>query len=243
MSRDRKIIQNDILLAMTDTEFQSIRPHLQHVVLSSPTSLCEPEELFKFAYFPNDGVISIVVVLSDGKTVEAGLIGREGVAGLPAIEGFKRSPLREVVQLSGNAFRIRVSAIRKSLETAPNFVNALKRYGFLFGLQIAQTAACNRLHAIEKRLARWLLMAEDRVHSGTLHITQNFLATMLGTDRSSVSVAAGVLQKLKIIQYRRGTVKVLNRQQLESYACECYQAIQNFDAKDGFLAPRVNDKS
>lgn len=229
-SSDQKLIQNEILLSMTEAEFSSFRPHLERVVLSSHRSLCEPQELYKFVYFPNDGVISIVVVLSDGKTVEAGLVGREGVAGLPAIDGLKRSPLREIVQISGDATRIKVGTFRKLLESAPIFDRALKRYTLLLGLQVAQTAACNRLHNIERRLARWLLMAEDRVNSGILRITQDFVATMLGTDRSSVSLAAGVLQKMNLIQYRRGAVRVLNRSQLERYACECYQAIQNFNS-------------
>ncbi len=237
-SHDRKIIRNEILLSTIDTEFSLIQPHLEHVVISAPKSLCEPQELFRFAYFPNDGVISIVVVMPNGKTVEAGLVGKEGVVGLPAIEGFKRSPLREVVQISGDAFRVKISTIRKILASAPIFDGALTHYSLLFGLQIAQTAACNRLHDTEKRLARWLLMAEDRVDSRILHITHDFLATMLGTDRSSVSIAAATLQKLNLIQYRRGAVKVLNRSQLEGYACDCYRAIQSFNANEESFRPR-----
>ena len=232
---DRKPIQNKILLAMIETEFGSIRPHLEHVVLPSHRSLCEPHELIKFVYFPNAGLISIVVVLSHGKTVEAGLIGKEGVAGLPAIAGLKRSPLREVVQISGDAFRIRVHTFQKMLRSTPILDGILKRYTLLLGLQVAQTAACNRLHDIERRLARWLLMAEDRVDSGLLHITHDFLATMLGTDRSSVSLAANILQKMNIIKYSRGSVRVLDRHQLEGYACECYRAMQNFNADGGSL--------
>jgi CRP-like cAMP-binding protein len=174
-------------------------------------------------------LISIVVVLSDGKTVEAGLIGKEGIAGLPGIAGRKRSPLREVVQISGEGFRIKIGALRNMLESAPLLDGTLKRYATVLGLQVAQTAACNRLHDIDRRLARWLLMALDRVDSGLLHITQDFLATMLGTDRSSVSLAAGGLQTMGIIKYSRGVVKILDRQQLETYACECYRVIRDFN--------------
>jgi CRP-like cAMP-binding protein len=214
---------------MIDSEFRSIRSHLEHVELASHQSLCEPDEIFKFAYFPNAGLISIVVVLSNGKTVEAGLIGKEGIAGLPAVAGRKRSPLREVVQIPGEGFRIRIGALRSVLEAAPMLDGILKRYTIVLGLQVAQTAACNRLHDTNRRLARWLLMALDRVDSGLLHITHDFLATMLGTDRSSVSVAASVLQSMGIIKYSRGVVKILDRHRLETYACECYQAIQDFN--------------
>ena len=221
-------IQNKILMSMIDPEFLSIRPHLEHVDLSSHRSLCEPHELYKFAYFPNAGLISIVVVLSDGKTVEAGLIGNEGIAGVPAIAGRRRSPFREVVQISGEGFRIKIGALRSVLEAARNLDEALKRYTLTLGLQVAQTAACNRLHDIERRLTRWLLMAADRIDSGLLHITHDFLATMLGTDRSSVSLAAGVLQQMGMIKYSRGIVKILDRHQLETYVCECYRVIQDF---------------
>lgn len=233
ISKDQIIIKNNILLTMDAAEFTSIRPHLQYVELRSHRSLCEPSELIKFAYFPNTGLISVVVVLSNGKTVEAGLIGKEGAAGLPAIAGLRQSPLREVVQISGSAFRIKVATFRELAYSVPILNEALKRYTLLFGLQVAQTAACNRLHDVERRLARWLLMAEDRVGSDMLHITHDFLATMLGTDRSSVSVAANALQKMNIIQYSRGAVKVLNRDRLEGYACECYRAIQNFEVTGG----------
>jgi CRP-like cAMP-binding protein len=214
---------------MIDSEFRSICSDLEYVELPSHRRLCEAHEIFKFAYFPNAGLISIVVVLSNGKTVEAGLIGKEGIVGLPGITGRKRSPLREVVQISGEGFQIRIGALRSMLESAPMLDGTLKRYASVLGLQVAQTAACNRLHDIDRRLARWLLMALDRIDSGLLQITQDFLATMLGTDRSSVSLAAGVLQKMGIIKYSRGVVKILDRHQLETYACECYRVIRDFD--------------
>ena len=200
-SQTGKPIRNEILAAMTESEFRLIRPHLKHVDLPSHLCLCEPDELFEFAYFPTTGLVSIVVVLSDGKTVEAGLIGKEGIVGLPGVAGRKRSPLREVVQISGEGFRIRIGALRKMLKSAPTLDGNLKRYASVLAMQIAQTAACNRLHDINQRLARWLLMALGRVDSGVIRITQDFLATMLGTDRSSVSLAAGDFQKRGIIKY------------------------------------------
>jgi CRP-like cAMP-binding protein len=226
-SQNGKLIQNEILAAMNDSEFRTIRSHLEYVNLPSHVSLCEPDQPFKFAYFPNAGMISIVVVLSDGKTVEAGLIGKEGIVGLAGVAGRKRSQLREVVQISGEGFRIAMGALRDLLESAPALDGNLKRYASAFGMQVAQTAACNRLHATDRRLARWLLMAMDRVDTGLLHITHDFLGTMLGTDRSSVSLAAGDFQKRGIIKYSRGTVKILDRKLLETSACECYRVIQN----------------
>lgn len=177
----------------------------------------------------------MVVVLSDGKTVEAGLIGKEGIVGLAGVAGRKRSQLREVVQISGDGFRIRIGALRSILESVPILDEKLKRYASALGMQVAQTAACNRLHDTDRRLARWLLMAMDRVDTGLLHITHDFLATMLGTDRSSVSLAAGDFQKRGIIKYSRGAVKILDRQLLETSACECYRVILDSAEGDAWI--------
>lgn len=223
-----KPIHNKILLAMTDVEFQAIRPILEYVALPPHLSLHEPHQIHRFAYFPNEGLISLVVVMANGKTVEAGIVGNEGVAGLPAIAGLSRSPLREVMQIGGHGFRVTIRDLTDTLESTPDLQGILQRYTLMLGLHVAQTAACNRLHDIDRRLARWLLMAYDRVDSGTLRITHGFLATMLGTDRPSVSLAAGLFQKMNIIRYRRGAVKILNRGALESHACECYAAIQRY---------------
>jgi CRP-like cAMP-binding protein len=160
--------------------------------------------------------------------VEAGLVGNEGVAGMPAIFGLKRSPLREVVQIPGDGFRVRVERLKELLPATPYLEATLQRYAAGLAMQVAQTAACNRLHNIEHRLARWLLMAHDRVESGILPITHDFLATMLGTDRPSVSLAAGLLQKSQIINYRRGSVRIVNRKKLEKFACECYSIVQHY---------------
>lgn len=213
---------------MTDVEFRVIRPYLAYVALPSHLSLHEPHQIHRFVYFPNEGLISLVVAMANGKTVEAGIVGNEGVAGLPAIVGLSRSPLREVMQIGGSGFRVNVRALSKTLASTPDLHRILRRYTLMLGLHVAQTAACNRLHDIDRRLARWLLMAHDRVDSGTLRITHDFLATMLGTDRPSVSLAAGLLQKKNIIKYSRGAVKILNRDALEGQACECYAVIQRY---------------
>ena len=221
-------VGNKILLAIPDDEFRAIRPHLESMELESHRVLHEAHEVLQYAYFPNDGLLSLVVVLADGKTVEAGIVGKEGLVGIPAIAGLSRSPLREVVQIAGDGLRIPATTLRELLAAAPELHHELQRFSVVLGLQVAQTAACNRLHEIEKRLARWLLMAQDRLSLELLPITHDFLATMLGTDRPSVSLAAGILQKGRIIEYSRGSVKILNRAELERAACECYGVIRRY---------------
>jgi CRP-like cAMP-binding protein len=137
------------------------------------------------------------------------------------------------MQITGDGFRLTVATLRSILESAPLLQLILSRYAAIRGMQIAQTAACNRLHNIEQRLARWLLMTQDRVDSGSLPITHDFLATMLGTDRPTVSVTAGVLQRKGLIEYTRGAVKIVNRKKLEDSACECYGVIRQYDGELG----------
>ena len=133
-----------------------------------------------------------------------------------------------MVQIAGDGFRCPAAQVQEILRSCPRFLRTVERYAVILGLQVAQTAGCNRLHDVEQRLARWLLMAQDRISSAVLPITHDFLATMLGTDRPSVSLAAGILQKKQIIEYSRGSVKVLNRGELEKSACECYAVIQQY---------------
>jgi CRP-like cAMP-binding protein len=226
---DGRRIGNRILLSLPDEEFLSIRPHLKFLDLPHHLSLHHPHRMSKFVCFPNEGFISLVVEMKDGKTVEAGLLGNEGVAGMPGVLGLVRNPLREIVQVAGNGFRVEVGALREILPGAPRLQAMLNRYAAGLAMQVAQTAACNRLHNTEKRLARWLLIAQDRMDSGLIPITHDFLATMLGTDRPTVSLAAAILQKRGIIRYTRGAVTILNRKALEAFACECYAVIRQYN--------------
>ncbi len=228
-----KPVSNIILLSSSESDYSSLRPHLEYVSLPNHLVLHEPGEKLEFAYFPNRGLISLVVVMKDGKTAEAGIVGKEGFTGSPAAVGLIRGPLRAVVQITGDGFRVEVGALQSTLESAPDLQMMLSRYAVIRGMQVAQTAACNRLHDIEQRLARWLLMTQDRVDSGSLPITHDFLATMLGTDRPSVSVAAGVLQRKELIEYTRGAVKIVNRKKLEDSACECYGVIRRYNGNLG----------
>jgi CRP-like cAMP-binding protein len=228
-----KPVSSLILLSISDRDYGSLRPHLEYVSLPNHLVLHEAGGKLEFAYFPNRGLISLVVVMKDGRTAEAGIVGNEGFTGTLAAVGLSRSPLHAVVQITGDGFRVEVGALQNTLESAPHLQLTLCRYAAVRGMQVAQTAACNRLHDIGQRLARWLLMTQDRVHSGSLLITHDFLATMLGTDRPSMSEAAGVLQKKKLIAYTRGTVKIVNRKKLEKSACECYGVIQQYDGELG----------
>ena len=228
-----KPVSNKILLSISASDYNSLRPHLEYVDLPNHLVLHEAGARLEFAYFPNRGLISLVVVMKDGETAEAGVVGNEGFIGTPAVVGLGRGPLRAVVQVTGDGFRVKAGALQNTLGSTPHLQLMLNRYAVIRGMQVAQTAACNRLHDIKQRLARWLLMTQDRVDSGALPITHDFLATMLGTDRPSVSLAAGVLQKKGLIEYTRGAVKIVNRKKLENSACECYGVIRHYDGDLG----------
>ena len=219
-------IRNAILLSIPDREHEIVRRHLEFLSLPRHLSLHEPNHPIEYAFFLNRGLVSLVVETQDGRTVEVGVVGNDGIAGVPSSVGLRKSPLREVVQIAGDGFRIGVRDLQRVLPLAPELRSLLNRYAVLQGLQVSQTAACNRLHEVGPRLARWLLMVQDRGESGILAITHDFLATMLGTDRPSVTLAAGILQKKGAIEYTRGSVKIRNRAKLEAAACECYEVMQ-----------------
>jgi|ERR1019366_5560158 CRP-like cAMP-binding protein len=153
-----KPVGNIILLSISDSDYNSLRPHLEYVSLPNHLVLHEAGGKLEFAYFPNRGLISLVVVMEDGKTAEAGIVGKEGFTGTPAAVGLSRSPLQAVVQITGDGFRVEVGALQNALESAPHLQFMLSRYAAIRGMQVAQTATCNRLHDIGQRLARWLLI-------------------------------------------------------------------------------------
>jgi len=230
---DGKAVRNKVLLATPDKEYQLMRTDLTYVDLPDHLSLHEPTHNIEFVYFPNRGMVSQVVVTQDGRTVEVGVVGNEGYVGAGLAVGLSRSSVREIVQIAGDGFRMMGNALERILRTAPQLKMILSRHAGLQAMQVAQTAACNRLHDIQQRLARWLLMTQDRVNLGVLPITHDFIATMMGTDRSTVSLAASVLQKKGIIEYVRGAVKIVNRRKLQNSACECYGVIQQFEVDLG----------
>src|SRR5271167_364093 len=190
-----KQVLNKVLLAAPDNEYELMRADLMYVELPHHLSLHEPTEEIEFVYFPNRGMVSQVVVTKDGRTVEVGVVGHEGYVGAGLAAGLSRSSVREIIQIAGDGFRMMGNALERILRSAPHLQVILNRHTGLQGMQVAQTAACNRLHDIQQRLARWLLMTQDRVKLRVLPITQDSVATMMGTDRSTVRLAAAVLQK------------------------------------------------
>jgi CRP-like cAMP-binding protein len=223
---DGNQVYNEILLALPRTESDAVLPKVEFVRLKLHQVIHEAGETLKSVYFCNSGMFSILNVMPDGKSVEVGLIGKEGVSGTPVVAGFRTSHTRAVVQAEATAFRMDADALRTLLPKCPTLERQMNRYAQLLAVQVTQIAACNRLHEVNERLARWLLMTQDRVGSEHLPLTQEFLAQMLGTRRSSVTVSAGVLQKAGLIAYTRGHVTIHDRGGLEEAACDCYALLQ-----------------
>jgi len=165
-------------------------------------------------------------VFPDGKSVEVGLVGKEGFVGVPLVAGFRTSATRAIAQIDATAFRVDGETLVVLLRQCSHLERKLQQFSQIMAMQVTQIAACNRLHEVNERLARWLLMSADRVASNSLPLTQDFLAQMLGTRRSSVTVAAGMLQKAGLITHSRGGVEIVDRRRLEEAACECYGIMQ-----------------
>jgi CRP-like cAMP-binding protein len=228
-----KPVENLILRSIPDHEYNLLREHLEPLNLAQQHILHEAGAKLEFAYFLNDGMASLVVLTRDGRSVEVAIVGKEGIVGTPLAVGLSRGPHRALMQIAGSGLRVKSGVLGDRLRSAPELRLIWNRYVLLQGLQVAQIAACNRLHEIEQRLARWLLMCQDRIDSEILRVTHDFLAQMLGTGRPSVSLAAGVLQRGGLIENVRGAVTIRNRPGLEAAACECYVVMQHFDGAFG----------
>ena len=227
-------IFNHILAAIPESEFIRLQPHFDFVQMTYHQSMHPANQEIEYLYFLNRGMASLVVITRDGRTVEVGIVGKEGAVGANTAVGLNTSPYGAVVQIPGDGLRISSKAVASLLDSTPEFELMLNRYASMQGMQVAQLAACNRLHEIEQRLARWMLMCQDRTESDVLPMTHEFFAQMLGAGRPSVTLAAGALQKAGIIRYTRGKVNILNRKALEDAACECYRVIQHY-AGNGFV--------
>jgi len=223
---DGNVVSNKILLGLSREEFNQVLSKLELVRLKLHQIIYEAGETIKSGYFVNDGVISVLAVQPDGKSVEIGLIGGEGFAGLPLLVGYSSSPTRLITQGDGTAYRCDAEALRQLVQQLPRLEQQLHRFGQRLAMQTAQIPACNRLHEVGERLARWILMTQDRIVSDNLPLTQEFLGQMLGSRRASVTVAAGILQKAGLISYTRGAVRILDRERLEEAACDCYGIVQ-----------------
>jgi CRP-like cAMP-binding protein len=223
---DGHAVRNEILLKLPRAEWDQLSPGLEYHRLTLHQVIHEAGEALKSGYFCNSGLFSVLSVMPDGKSVEVGLVGKEGFSAVPLVAGFRTSNTRTVVQTEGSGFRIDAARLRSLLRECPVLERQLQRYAQIVGVQAAQMAACNRLHEIDERLARWLLMTQDRINSNSLPLTQEFIAQMLGTRRSSVTVSAGTLQAAGLITYTRGNVTILDRSSLEKAACDCYHMLQ-----------------
>lgn len=201
------------------------------VSIQSKESVFEREQPIRFAHFPEDCVISLVTKLDDGDSVEAMTVGNDGFVGIAIFHGLPSSRLTAVGQISGQSRRVRAEDFRQLMAVCPVLDSLLHRYAQFIFETVSQSAACNRLHVIEQRCARWLLMSQDRVGRDRFDLTQEFLAMMLGVRRPGVTVAMGALEKAGLITHSRGNITVVNRAGLEKASCECYRTIRARQSK------------
>lgn len=227
----RSSIENSLLAAVPRKEYQRLLAGLEPVTLTFGEVLYEPGETIRHVFFPNKSLISLLTLADGHLAMEVGLIGREGMVGIPLVLGHNVSTVRALVQGSGTALRMAAAHFRREFRLSPPLQRELYRYIHQLMSQISQTAACNRFHVVEMRLARWLLMTHDRVKSDHFRMTHEFLGHMLGVRRVGVTKAAHALQMRKLISYSRGDITVLDRKGLEAAACECYEVVK--DMHDG----------
>ena len=223
----KQTVQNEILLALPKSQSQEVLARLEYIDLPVGTVLNEAGEKIKYAFFVNSGLASVLGVFLTGKSVEVGLAGKDGFVGLPLAAGLQSSHTKTVMQVAGSAFRVKAADLLKALKICPELARSLNRYQMQVTMQASQVAACNRTHSIERRLARWLLMSQDRLGGEIVPLTQEFLSHMLGTRRASVTVAAGMLERAGATKSVRRAVIVVDRSLLERASCECYRAITN----------------
>jgi CRP-like cAMP-binding protein len=229
--------QNQILAALTPESYERVLPHLEPVHLSHAKLLYEIDDPIEHVYFPFRAMVSLVTQMADGKIVEVGLVGKEGMTGIAGLMGHANSYERAIVQIADGGVRTRLSVVREEFDKGGGFQQVLLRYANGLMRQVSQTAACNASHTAEERLSRWLLMCHDRVDSLELNLTQEFLAEMLGTRRGTVNVAAITLQSANLIRYQRGHITIVDRPGLEAFACECYSMLQSRDGGGGETRP------
>ena len=220
-------IRNRILAALPRKDYQNLLPFLEPVKLAFEEILYEPHARIRHVYFPNNCFVSMLTSVDADRVAEVGLVGCEGMIGVPVVLGAAISPFRAVVQGGGTAMRMNIADFRREFSESAALRRVLFLFTHLLMIQIAQTAACNRFHVVTQRMARWLLMTRDRVNSNEFRITQEFLALMLGVQRSRVNLAAGSLHERKLIGYRRGTVTILDQRGLEAAACRCYKTVKD----------------
>ena len=222
--------KNRLLAALPKEEYERLLPKPEPISLNFKEVLYQPNEPIQYVYFVNHGVVSLLTIMEDGTVVEIATVGNEGMAGLPVFLGGDTIPYNAMVQIPGDAVRMKTDVFKDLVNQGSSLHGLLQRYTQALLNQISQSAACNRVHSIEERCCRWLLMTRDRVDSDNFPLTQEFLSQMLGVRRPSVSVVASILQKAGLIGYQRGRMTILDRHGLEAASCECYQLVkQEFD--------------
>ena len=222
-----KPIENRLLAALPDEEYQRLVPHLEGVSLPLHKIIYEPGEPISHVYFPHQAMVSLVFTMLNGSTVEVGVVGNEGMVGLPVIWGGNTTTTSAFVQVADGGMRMESLRLLAEFNRGGALQRLLLRYMQALHTQVSQTAACNRLHSVEARLARWLLMVSDYVRSDQFMLTQEFIAQMLGTRREGVTVAAGTLSQAGIIRYTRGRITILDRENLKLTSCECYRVTKD----------------
>jgi len=220
--------RNLILARLPEKELKAICPHIEEVALPFGQVIVDPEQTLETAYFMVSGVASLIVNLADGGSVEVASVGREALVGAGGLLRMPRELHTTLIQAEGVAYKISIDRLQKLFNDCRFLREAILRNLYVQSSQMAQTAACNRVHEVEQRMARWLLILQDLVGGDKLVLTHEFLAIMLGTRRTTVTLAAGLLQKDGVIEYKRGKVQILDRKKLETSACECYGDLREF---------------
>ena len=223
------VIANQLLAALPAGEQERLLPALERVPLTVGDVLYSPDDSIRYIYFPNHGVVSIINTLGSRLSIEVGMVGREGIVGVPLFLGVDRAINQAVVQVPGDALRMAAEAFRDTAKRDGPFHDLLHLYTHALLTQMSLSIACNRFHNVEKRFARWLLVIHDRVDAGEFLLTQEYISRMLGAHRPHVTTAARALQRAGLINYSRGKIAILNRQGLEKASCGCYR-----DGKEKF---------
>lgn len=233
--KDSNMVKNHLLALLPQEDYQRILPHLEPVDLKLGKVIYQNAQHMEYLYFPTTSMVSLLYTMADGMTAEVGITGNEGVVGIALFLGGDTAPNQAVAQIGGSALRLGVKTVHEEFKRGEAFQQVLLRYTQALITQISQTAICNRLHPVEQRFCRWLLLCHDRVKSDKLEMTQELIATMLGGRRESVTVAAGRLQDSGLIHYARGHITILDRKGLEDTVCECYGVVkQEYERLLGF---------
>jgi CRP-like cAMP-binding protein len=228
-----RTVRNTILLRLPEHEFEAIQPHLRFVPLTLATCLLREHETIDSVYFMNRGIASMLVETDDGRSVEVGVSGREDLVGLTLAAGLDTYPHNVIVQVPGDGFQVDRDTMVRAIETLPELRRILVRQLGIRTVQFSQNAACNRLHNIRQRLARWLLVTHDRLDTDIIATTHDFLSKMIGTDRPTVSVAVAEFEREGLITRSRGALQIVNRPGLEQQSCKCYATFKQFNEELG----------